>query len=78
MLQRQSRRHDAVSRLPEIHSPTLFLHGKTDKVVPYASDGAMHEGMAGSRLVSFEGGRLFPFRKEAEFVDSASQLVKPH
>lgn len=72
-----SRGFDAVGRLPGINSPTLILHGKKDRVVPYALAEAMHEGIAGSELVSFEGGHLFPFREEAEFVDSVSAFVKP-
>jgi pimeloyl-ACP methyl ester carboxylesterase len=58
--QRQaSRSYDCADRLGEIHVPTTILHGRKDKIVPLREAEAMQRGIAGSRMVTFNGGHLF-------------------
>jgi pimeloyl-ACP methyl ester carboxylesterase len=40
--------------LPKIHIPTLIMHGVYDQVCPYALGEALHAGISGSRLITFE------------------------
>ena len=68
-------------RLHELHVPTLIMHGKRDKSVPYALAEEMHAGIQGSKMLTFAGGHLFFLMRErqqffdalVEFVDSPVQ-----
>lgn len=62
--------YDATGRLGEILTPTIILHGRKDSVVPFELAEEMQRGIAGSKLLPFDSGHLFPFRKQREFVDS--------
>lgn len=69
--QRQaSARFDCTARLGEIRAPTLILHGKADKIAPYALAEELHAGIAGSTLEPFAGGHIFfLFRERQRFLD---------
>lgn len=46
---------DLRADLAKVDVPTLIIHGTADKTVPYDSTArAMHKGIAGSRLISYE------------------------
>jgi len=63
--QRQaSRAYDCMDRLGEIHIPTTILHGKRDRVVPLQEAESMHRGIAGSKMVTFNGGHIFFVMRE--------------
>lgn len=62
--------YDCTDRLPEIHVPTLILHGKDDRTAPYALAEEMHARIPDSRLVAFAGGHLFLFLHPRQFVDA--------
>ena len=54
-----SSRFDATAHLPDIHVPALILHGKTDHVASYTLAQEMSRGIAGSKMITFNGGHLF-------------------
>jgi pimeloyl-ACP methyl ester carboxylesterase len=65
-----SRAHDCTARLGEIAAPTLILHGRRDRTVPYPFVTELHDGIAGSRLVMFDGGHMFfLMRERSQFLD---------
>jgi pimeloyl-ACP methyl ester carboxylesterase len=74
--QRQaSENYDATTILSEIHVPTLILHGKGDRIVPYASAETMHNEIKDSRIVSFKGGHTFFFWRQKEFVNAVEEFL---
>jgi pimeloyl-ACP methyl ester carboxylesterase len=60
--------YDATDRLHEIRVPTLILHGKKDRFAPYRLAEEMHAGIEGSKLIAFEGGHLFLFFRQKQFL----------
>jgi pimeloyl-ACP methyl ester carboxylesterase len=63
--QRQaSRAYDCMDRLGEIHVPTTILHGRRDRLVPLREAESMHRGIAGSKMVTFNGGHIFFVMRE--------------
>lgn len=63
-----SRSYDATARLHEIRVPTLILHGKKDRLAPYALAEEMHAGIQGSQMIAFNGGHLFLFMRPRQFL----------
>lgn len=56
--------------LPELHVPTLIVSGREDPYVPVAAAQALHEGLAGSRLVIVDGaGHFVPWEQASLFSD---------
>lgn len=70
-----SRNYDASDRLHEIHVPTLILHGKKDTLAPYRLAEEMHEGIAGSKMLTFDGGHLFLFFRQKQFLDAVFDFL---
>lgn len=70
---RASAAFDALARLGEIHVPTLILHGRKDRVAPFAQAERIQAGIAGSRLLAFRGGHLFFLLRERQPVLEAIQ-----
>lgn len=67
---------NCANRLGEIHAPTLILHGKSDKTVPYALSEELHDGIAGSQLLPFEGGHIFFLMRERQrFLDAVAGFL---
>ena len=50
--------YDATSRLSSLTVPTLILHGRKDKLVPFHLVEEMHAAIRNSQLKTFEGGHL--------------------
>jgi 3-oxoadipate enol-lactonase len=50
---------NGTSRLPEIHVPTVVLHGRNDKTAPYELAEELHNGIPGAKMVTFHGGHMF-------------------
>ena len=71
-----SRDYDATGRLQEIQVPTLILHGKKDGFAPYPLAEEMHAGIRGSKMVTFDGGHLFVFSKQKEFIASITEFLE--
>jgi pimeloyl-ACP methyl ester carboxylesterase len=59
-------RTNYVSRLPEIKSPTLFIHGDTDKLVPVAEIRQVVSTMPAARLEVMERTGHWPPREHPE------------
>jgi 3-oxoadipate enol-lactonase len=77
-----SRNYDATDRLHEIGVPTLILHGRKDRVALYQLAEEMHAGIQGSQMIAFDGGHLFLFFRQQQFVDGVcafldSQTARP-
>jgi len=57
--------YDSVAQSARISVPTLILHGKRDVTAAYRGAEEINRAIAGSRLVSFEGGHSF-FRTDEQ------------
>ena len=69
--------YNCTDQLRELHIPTLILHGKKDKSVPYSLAEEMHTGIKGSKMLTFEGGHLFFLMRERQkFLDAVAEFVK--
>ena len=64
------RRFNVTDRLHQIRVPTLLLVGRKDRLAPRALVQTMHERIAGSRLITFEGGHLVFLRRATLFLDT--------
>lgn len=61
--------YDVRPRLREIGAPTLIIHGREDRVVPFEGARELHEGIHGSRLAVLDGCGHWPFvERRADFV----------
>lgn len=69
---RVSGKHDAASRLGQIDTATLILHGAEDRFAPAVNADALHDRIRGSRLRVFETGRHGFFD---EFATETTDLV---
>lgn len=70
-----SRAFDCMDRLGEIQVPTLILHGKRDKSVPYPLVEAMHRGIKGSEMITFNGGHLFFIMRPQQFLAAIEDFL---
>ncbi|MHB8598497.1 MAG: alpha/beta fold hydrolase [Ktedonobacteraceae bacterium] len=70
-----SRNYDATDQLHKIHVPTLILHGKKDTLAPYRLAEEMHAGIAGSKMITFDGGHLFLFFQQKQFLDAVFDFL---
>ena len=67
--------YNCTNRLSELHTPTLILHGKKDKLAPYSLAEEMHNLIPGSTMITFDGGHIFLFFKQQEFVDAVLDFL---
>ncbi len=68
--------YNGSGKLHTLHMPTLIMHGKNDKTVPYTLAEKMHAGIQGSNMLTFEGGHMFFFMKEREqFLDAVAEFL---
>ncbi len=63
-----SRGYDCSDRLGQIRAPTLILHGTKDNIAPIPLALEMHEGIKGSKMITFNGGHMFFFMGIARAV----------
>ena len=69
--------YNCTDKLHELHIPTVIMHGKKDKIVPYKLAEEMHTGTKGSKMLAFAGGHVFFFMKERQqFLDAIAEFVK--
>jgi pimeloyl-ACP methyl ester carboxylesterase len=67
---------NCTARLRDIHAPTLILHSKRDKTVPYALAEEMQAGIVGSQLLAFAGGHIFLLVRERQrFLDAIAAFL---
>jgi pimeloyl-ACP methyl ester carboxylesterase len=71
-----SRGFDCTDSLDRITVPTLILHGRTDKLVPYDLAKEMNAGIKGSRMVTFKGGHRFFFWEIERYTEAVSEFLK--
>jgi pimeloyl-ACP methyl ester carboxylesterase len=71
--------HDTSARLPDVHTPTLVVHGTLDELLP-VQNGHMIAGLIGdSRLEIFEGvGHMFFLEKPDRTAELIRELAALH
>ena len=68
--------NNCTGQLYELHIPTVIMHGKKDKIVPYTLAEEMHTGIKGSKMLTFAGGHIFFFMNERQqFLDAIAEFV---
>ena len=68
--------YNCTEQLQALHVPTLILHGKKDKTVPYYLAEEMHSGIKDSKMLAFEGGHLFFLMGERQqFLEAVAEFV---
>jgi 3-oxoadipate enol-lactonase len=68
--------YNCTDRLHELQTPTVIMHGKKDKIVPYTLAEEMHAGIHGSKMVTFAGGHIFFFMSERQqFLDAITEFL---
>lgn len=70
-----SQSYDARDRLAEISTPTLILHGRTDRISPPMLGQELHDGIRGSRLEWYDGGHITPVLKPRPIVDAVGAFL---
>jgi pimeloyl-ACP methyl ester carboxylesterase len=69
--------YNCTGKLHTLHIPTMIMHGKKDKTVPYTLAEEMHTGIQGSHMLTFAGGHLFFLMKERQqFLDAVTEFIK--
>lgn len=64
---------DLRGQIAQIHVPTLIIGGTADKMTPFKFSTYLHEQIAGSQLVSVEGGGHMMALEQSQVVASAVQ-----
>jgi 3-oxoadipate enol-lactonase len=68
---------NCTDQLHALHVPTLIMHGKNDKTVPYYLAEEMHSSIEDSKMLTFEGGHIFFLIKERQkFLDMIAEFVQ--
>ena len=67
---------DATGELHRITAPTLVMHGRKDRLVPYAMALEMQERIPHSQMKTLDGGHLFPFLHPKEFTAMVDEFLK--
>jgi pimeloyl-ACP methyl ester carboxylesterase len=71
-----SRAYDSTRRLPDIHVPTLIVHGRRDRIAPYELALELHRGIPGAQLVTVRGGHPALITVErARLIDAVSDFL---
>jgi pimeloyl-ACP methyl ester carboxylesterase len=69
--------YNCTDQLHELPFPTLIMHGKKDKSVPYHLAQEMHTGIKHSKMLTFKGGHLFFLTRERQqFLDAVAEFIK--
>ncbi len=67
---------NAGERLAEIKQPTMILCGTEDKMTPFKYSQALHEEIAGSKLVEIEGaGHMVMLEKSREVAEALEDFI---
>ena len=62
---------DVTALLPDVSAPTLVLHYRDDRVVPFAGGRQLAAGIAGARLLALDGGYHLPDAADLDEIVSA-------
>lgn len=67
---------NCTDQLHALHIPTLIMHGKKDKTVPYYLAEEMHSDIEDSKMLTFEGGHIFFLMRERQrFLEAIADFV---
>ena len=67
-LLKQVYRNDVRDQLPLVNAPTLVVHRRGDRAIPYGLGREVAAGISGATLVPLEGSAHFPWAGDAESV----------
>jgi 3-oxoadipate enol-lactonase len=70
--------HDTVSRLGQIHAPTLVTAGEEDILIPVALSKRLHEGIAGAEWTTTKGGHASLWEHPAPFNQAVLEFIGRH
>jgi 3-oxoadipate enol-lactonase len=71
-----SRAYDCTVRLGDIHVPTLIVHGGRDRITPYELALELQHGIAGSKLVTVDGGHFALLtRQRRRLIDAVTDFT---
>lgn len=70
-----SRGYDCRDRLGDIRVPTLIMHGENDDIAPLPLGIEVHEGIKGSRMITFKGGHTFFMGKPEQFCNTVLEFL---
>ena len=71
-----SRAYDCTARLGDIHVPTLIVHGRRDRIAPYRLALEVQHGIAGSKLVTVNGGHFALLARErGRLIDAVTDFT---
>ena len=68
-------RNDVRDQLPLVKAPTLVVHRRGDRAIPYRLGREVAAGIGGARLVPLEGSAHFPWAGDADSVVRAVRAV---
>jgi pimeloyl-ACP methyl ester carboxylesterase/DNA-binding CsgD family transcriptional regulator len=68
-------RNDVRDQLPLVKAPTLVVHRRGDRAIPYRLGREVAVGIMGATLVPLEGSAHFPWAGDADFVVRALRAV---
>jgi pimeloyl-ACP methyl ester carboxylesterase/DNA-binding CsgD family transcriptional regulator len=68
-------RNDVRDQLPLVKVPTLVVHRRADRAIPYRLGREVAAGIGGARLVPLEGSAHFPWAGDADSVVRAVRAV---
>jgi pimeloyl-ACP methyl ester carboxylesterase len=67
---------NCTDRLAEIRTPTVIMHGRSDRTAPFVLAEELHNGIRHSKLLSFAGGHIFFLLRERQrFLDAAADVL---
>jgi pimeloyl-ACP methyl ester carboxylesterase/DNA-binding CsgD family transcriptional regulator len=75
VLLEQVYRNDVRDRLPLVKAPTLVVHRREDRAIPYRLGRAVAAGITGATLVPLGGGAHFPWAGDGDSVVRALRAV---
>jgi pimeloyl-ACP methyl ester carboxylesterase/DNA-binding CsgD family transcriptional regulator len=61
-------RTDVRAELPRVQAPTLVVHRRSDRAIPYALGRELAAAIPGATLIPLEGGAHFPWAGDADSV----------
>lgn len=67
--------YDGRTRLGDVRSPTLILHGRGDRIAPPVLAEELHRGIEQSRLQWYDGGHLTPLMRPAHIAGIVQEFL---
>ena len=67
--------YDRTGDLSDLRVPTLVVHGRRDRIVPYRLAEDMAAGIPGARLALVEAGHIYPLSKSTRFVEQVTAFT---